>query len=306
MDPVFEWGINVIQDLQAFFGSSGVDLARVFTFLGNQEFYLLLFPFLLWCVDWAIGMRLTILYLLSVAVNTDVKDVIQQARPYTLEAGINLVEPDAAYIYGEGYGMPSGHAQLSATVWGVMALWMRKPWFWVLALFMPLAVGLSRLILGMHFPTQILAGWGVGIVVVGLYVLLTVPVEHWLRQLTLGQQLVLAAAIPLIILFIHPVPDNLAAMATLFGVGIGLVLCYHYVPYSVSGSWQRRLSRYVLGIIVLLILYLGLSVVFPDEGESLYNLFRFIRYTLMGLWISLGAPWVFSRTHLALPMVKPA
>lgn len=148
MEPVFEWGLTLIRTLQAFFGSAGVDLARVFTFLGNQEFYLLLFPFLLWCVDWAIGMRLTILYLLSVAVNTDVKDVIQQARPYTLEAGINPVEPDAAYIYGEGYGMPSGHAQLSATVWGVIALWMRKPWFWVLALFMPLAIGLSRLIWG--------------------------------------------------------------------------------------------------------------------------------------------------------------
>ena len=118
--------------------------------------------------------------------------------------------------------------------------------------------------------------------------------------------MVLAAALPLILFFIHPVPDNLAAMATLLGVGVGLVFCFHYVPYSVSGSWQRRLARYVLGVIVLLAIYLGLSAVFPDEGESLYILFRFIRYTLLGLWISLGAPWLFSRTHLALPTIKPA
>lgn len=306
MDPVFEWGITVIRDLQELFGSAGADLGRFFTFLGNQEFYLLLFPFLLWCVEWVIGVRLTILYLLSVVVNTDIKNIIEQPRPYTLSPGINPLEPDAPYVYGEGFGMPSGHAQWSVTVWGMLATWMRRPWFWGLALFMVLAIGISRMLLGVHFPTQILAGWGVGVVVVAQYVLFTLPVEKWLKQLTMGQQLVLAAAIPLILLFIHPVPDNLAAMATLFGVGVGLVFCYHYVPYSVSGSWQRRLARYLLGIVVLLILYMGLSAVFPGEGESLYALFRFIRYALVGLWISLGAPWLFSRTHLALPTIKPA
>ena len=306
MDPVFEWGISVIRDLQEFFGSAGVDLARFFTFLSNQEFYLLLFPFLLWCVEWAIGMRLTMMYLLSVVLNSDIKDIIDQPRPYVVQPGINPVEPDAAYVYGEGFGMPSGHAQLSVTIWGILALWFKKPWFWGVALFIMVAIGISRLILGVHFPTQILAGWGVGVVVVALYVMFALPVEKWLKQLTMGQQLVLAAAVPLILFFIHPVSDNLAAMATLFGVSIGLVLCYHYVPYSVNGSWQKRAARYVIGVIVLLAIYLGLSAVFPDEGESLYTLFRFIRYALLGLWISLGAPWLFSRTHLALPTVKPA
>ena len=47
-------------------------------------------------------------------------------------------------------------------------------------------------------------------------------------------------------------------------------------------------------------LYLGLSAVFPGEeaGDLAYYSFRFARYGILGLWISLGAPLVFARLRL--------
>ena len=48
-----------------------------------------------------------------------------------------------------------------------------------------------------------------------------------------------------------------------------------------------------------------LSAVFPEEGESFYVQLRFVRYALMGWWISHGAPWLFTRTRLT-PIVKAA
>jgi len=43
----------------------------------------------------------------------------------------------------------------------------------------------------------------------------------------------------------------------------------------------------------------GLKVVFPDEGEPMYFVLRTIRYALVGLWSTLGAPWLFVRLGVA-------
>ncbi len=47
-----------------------------------------------------------------------------------------------------------------------------------------------------------------------------------------------------------------------------------------------------------LAVYVGLKALFPEEGEQLYLLFRFVRYALLGLWIGLGAPLVFRLLRL--------
>jgi len=57
--------------------------------------------------------------------------------------------------------------------------------------------------------------------------------------------------------------------------------------------------RFLIGAIGLLGLYLGLSYIFPGEGEPLYAVMRFVRYTLVGLWVGLGAPWLFLKLRLA-------
>lgn len=305
MNPKFEWGLDFMRALQQAFGAAGVDLAQVFTFLGNQEFYLLLFPLLFWCIDGAVGARVTILYLLSVVLNVNIKDLVEQPRPYQFDPAIAQVDPAGDYIYGEGFGMPSGHAQWSITIWGAIAAWVRKGWFWLLVSVLVVLIGLSRLVLGLHFPTQVFAGWGIGIVVVMAYLALTQPIEQWLAALKLEWQLLLAIILPLGLLLIHPVADTIAAMAVLMGLGIGLAMAHRFVPYAVNGAWPQRAGRYVVGIIVLLAIYLGLSAVFPEEGEPLYIQLRFVRYALMGLWISYGAPWLFTRIRLA-PIAKPA
>jgi membrane-associated phospholipid phosphatase len=305
MNPVFEWGLEFMEALQNGVGAVGVDLAQVFTFIGNQEFYLLLFPLLFWCIDRAIGARVAVLYLLSVVLNTNIKDFVAQPRPYELSPEIAQVDPAGDYIYGEGFGFPSGHAQWSITIWGALALWMRKGWFWVVASILVLLIGLSRLVLGLHFPTQVLAGWGIGLAVIVAYLLLTMPIERWLSALRFEFQLLVAIVLPLGLLWIHPVADTIAAMAVLMGLGIGLALCQRFVAFSVKGVWWQQTARYIVGIIVLLAIYLGLSAVFPEEGESSYIQLRFVRYALLGVWISYGAPWLFTHVRL-VPMVNPA
>jgi hypothetical protein len=39
-------------------------------------------------------------------------------------------------------------------------------------------------------------------------------------------------------------------------------------------------------------------MVFPGEDSALYLVFRFLRYGLIGVWITLGAPWLFGLLRL--------
>jgi hypothetical protein len=82
-------------------------------------------------------------------------------------------------------------------------------------------------------------------------------------------------------------------------MAVGLVITHRYVPFSAHGPWWKRLVRFVCGLIILLALYLGLKAVFPGEGSPLQLLFRFLRYGLCGIWVTLGAPWLFRLTRLA-------
>jgi hypothetical protein len=55
----------------------------------------------------------------------------------------------------------------------------------------------------------------------------------------------------------------------------------------------------VIGLVGIMILWIGLGEIFPG-GEALIPLIlRYIRYSLVGLWVMAGAPWLFFHFKLA-------
>jgi len=81
---------------------------------------------------------------------------------------------------------PSGHAMLSAVTFltlgallaGLYNSWRLKIFFIGIAIFLTVMVGVTRVYLGVHYPTDVLAGWCVG----AGWAAICVTAFHWLQQ----------------------------------------------------------------------------------------------------------------------------
>jgi undecaprenyl-diphosphatase len=83
--------------------------------------------------------------------------------------------PPLLYTEQMSYAFPSAHASLSVAVFGFLAVIvareLRNNWHWVpysMAVFLVVAIGFSRLYLGVHWLSDVLAGWSLGLAWVAL------------------------------------------------------------------------------------------------------------------------------------------
>lgn len=89
----------------------------------------------------------------ALMLNLILKSVFERARPDLWDK----------LVHESSYSFPSGHAMMSAALGFalIVALWnSRWRWWavWFSAIFIPL-IGFTRLYLGVHYPTDIIAGW---------------------------------------------------------------------------------------------------------------------------------------------------
>ena len=296
-----------------------------FSFLGTEGFFFLVLPFFYWCVDPRLGTRIGVNLLLSASLNSMLKVLLHSPRPYWYSA---RVTPHVAEV---AFGAPSGHAQLAVSVWGTIALWYRRTWVTLVSLTIIFLIGFSRVYLGVHFGFDVVLGWIIGALLLWVVNRLWEPVASRARRMAVWSQVAMAFAASLGIILLGalsiltlrgwvlppewlenairafpgqpPAPDQLDAVVTsaavLFGLCSGLAWLNHQGGMDASGSSVQRVYRYLLGLAGVVILYLGLSLIFPSSDATLGQVFRFIRYGLLGSWIAAGAPWLFIRLGLA-------
>ena len=297
---------------------------QAFTFLGNELFFLLFMPAIYWSIDPKIGFRAGMMLIISGGVNSFFKFLFHSPRPFWVDERVT------AYSSETSFGVSSGHSQNSAAIWGIVAASMKKKWATILVAILVFLIGVSRIYLGMHFLRDVLSGWLIGVLIVLVYMKLEKPLSRWLQNKKLGYQLLMCLLLSLLLIGLGvlgqttsraftlppewiqtavssgaeaPDPYNIEGVITIAGVALGFTAGYawyrsRFGVYTIKCSTGKRLVRYLIGLAGIVILYFGLKLVLPEEPIALGILLRYLRYALIGFWVTALAPLIFRALDL--------
>ncbi len=292
-----EWEVGLIEWIQKALGSLNSTVGAVLSFIGGELGLLLVVLIILFCWKKESGKRLA---LIITAVNTwlpMIKAAVMRPRPYMEYPdriqGVADVGNSASLddIAAQGYSFPSTHSASTAALFIPLANEVKKKWMWILAVVITFLVGVSRAINGMHYPTDILAGWALGLAGAGIVLLLEKKVKNeWIRHLIL-----LASVLPGI--FFVRTEDYYTSL----GLMIGLIAAIHFEEKFVNFSDTRNIWAMILRVVGAFAIYYVLNTLLklPFSKEFLSGgtmgafLVRMVRYAVI-LFVVIGIyPKVF-------------
>jgi membrane-associated phospholipid phosphatase len=259
---------------------------QAITMLGEEYFYIVLLALVFWCVDKRYGYKLAFAFLFSGVVNGVAKSIVRAPRPIGAE-GVRSLRVETA----TGTSFPSGHTQniTAFLVSGMKRL--RRKWAYAVGCLLILLVGTSRLYLGVHWPADVLGGivFGTASVFAADFVF-----EYAARRKSGWLPLTLLIPALAAACVWRDSADLVKSAGTFSGFLIGYSVESRFIRFSEKASLLKQTAKAVLGVAVALAVKEGLKVLFPHAPA-----FDFLRYLLMGLWVTVGAPLAFSALRLS-------
>jgi len=127
-------------------GRASIEMWYWITSLGTEELYVALSILIYYLASPWLGFTAAVSVLLGGALVVDLKNVFMLPRPP------NPVFPE------EGYGFPSGHAQVSSAFWSHMILATRRWSLAILGIALVSSISISRVALNAHYPRDVAGG----------------------------------------------------------------------------------------------------------------------------------------------------
>jgi membrane-associated phospholipid phosphatase len=272
---------EIIRFIQAF---SNPFLDNVFvsiTMLGEEYFFIIALSLIYWCIDKNMGYRIGFTYLSSMVLNAGIKEVLQVPRPIG-ETGIRSLRIETA----TGSSFPSGHTQGVATFWISLMTNTKKSWTYILGSIIILMVALSRIYLGVHRPVDVVGS----IVIAAVWVFIVNMIFDYIK--TGGNKaILLLTIIPMVICaVILKDADYYKALGVSIGFFIGYIIEPKYINFNVRAGLLKQVFKLFLGLSVAIAIKVLTKLILP---ETLLG--DLIRYIIIGLWITLGATYIFDR-----------
>lgn len=101
-----------------------------------------------------------------------------------VKLGVGRARPDYGLISESGMSFPSGHAMISVCFYGYIAYMLaaiknKHGWIYgLIAGILSILLGFSRIYLGVHYVSDVLAGLALGCVVLYIYILVYSKIRH--------------------------------------------------------------------------------------------------------------------------------
>lgn len=253
----WQWEVDLIVTLQGIAGSFLDNFFKIVTLFGEEYIMVAVLGFLYWAYQKSFGEFVGFNLLAANLLNPMIKNLANRRRPYFDNAQIEckkLVDPDAGMFdtVAQGFSFPSGHSSGAASLYPSLAYYKPKKYFLAIAVVIPFLVGLSRVYLGVHYPTDVLAGWalGLGIVIMMFYLRKAVKNKYIIYLSVLG--------VALLGIIYCRTNDYFTSLGMLAGFIAGIFFEERVTKFKNTRVWWRMILRVLLGGA----LYIGLNELF--------------------------------------------
>ncbi len=262
------------------------------TMLGEETLAIILMVVLYFAVNKKLAQKIFFATLTSLAGNSSIKNLLKMPRPF-FSGKVSCVRPETA----TGYSFPSGHTQSFATWSSALSIALKNRWLLILSILLTALVGFSRLFLGVHFPTDVIAGALLGFLCSYLCDRLH---RHFPNK-------ILLYTIPALLFFpfacyFMVCPDPLYED---FFKCYGMVLAFApatyweetYVSFEVPESFWKKFLRVIIALTVALIVKKGTSLI-VFSGLRLIFVSSAISYGFL-VFVELAfCPYLFKKLNI--------
>lgn len=312
--------LELIKWLQSFSTDFLDSLFKLFTIFGEEESLIILLGFIYWCYDKKLGELMGLTIFLSLGLNSAIKLAVARPRPFLVDDSIVNLKPSTS----TGYSFPSGHTQTASTTYFSLYYLIKKKWLLIVAIIITLLVALSRMYLGVHYLTDVLAAWVLGILL-AYFIAKKVKEESLLKKIY--KYLAIVSIVGFIVVIVINLINNTVitfrandfyfdteALAKMLGTLTGFSFAILYekkkVNFTNIKDPIKNIFRFLLGLAVILAIRYALKFIFGiivdtetlADGEYLKSIlgviFDFIRYFAM-LFIGIGVyPIIFKKINI--------
>lgn len=278
----FGWEADFIVWIQSFSNGFMTALAKVLELCGGEYVLIFVLGLLYWCIDKKLGRRASLAMTGSMLFGTLVKGFTSRRRPYMDNDQIMCITPpnsdaDIMSVQEQGYSFTSLHSSMSAATYGTIAVSAKKKITVAICIILPFLIGLSRIYLGVHYPTDVLFGWALGIICIFLL--------GWVES-KFGYKI--GFLLPLVIGISGFFFCSETEFYTGYGVAAGLLLGFmyeeKYVNFEYCKKWWTYVLRPIGGVAVFVMLTALLKVplhfIALEETSTAALIYRVFRYAI--------------------------
>ena len=253
----------------------------IFTLFGEELVVAGVIAVIYICFNKEFGERAIVTVLSASCITTAVKSGVRRLRPY---AAGNVTKADNFLTADLDADMsfPSGHATASSGFFAALSIRFRKAYIIAPSAVLVFLIVLSRLYLGVHYPSDVLAGLVVGIGMAFLWALVYKGFYKARLYIYLG-----FAALTLIPLFIPAMQTKsmFEMSAIALATAIGLIVENKFIKFEDTEKWENRIVRQAHMALVAAIPNLLLGLL-PET--TLW--FKFLQYFVTISAAILGTP----------------
>lgn len=281
----------------------------VITMLGEELAVLSVICILYWCLNKNLAYKIGLVFFFSGLAVQALKITFRIDRPW-------VIDPEFEPVVGSktaatGYSFPSGHSQSSTSLFGTIACHFKKWWVSILCVLAFLAVGFSRMYLGVHTPKDVIVGLTSALataIIVEFVVMRRIPntkkgnltVAIVLAVISLALMVYSLIMLGAGIIEVKYASDCVKAAASGLGLAVGWFVERTYIKFETkTDKLWKQIVKFVLGVGIALgiksVKYLFTGVFGISADSIAFIPVDVCRYFLMVLWVLVIFPIIIKK-----------